>query len=328
LRFAIRSAFILGLALLTYLIVRQGAASIITPLLGAGAVLLWIVPLHTLPIVLDVLGWRLLLPPQTRLSTLLWIAAVREAFNRLLPVANIGGEIVGVRLLAQSGTPAPVGAASIVVEVVLTVAAQYMFAVLGVLCLVTAAGPTRLGSELVLALLVSLPLIAILITVVRFGAVFARLARLGEWMLGRRFRTVAGDNPAALEAAIARLYAHPWRLGATALWQLSGLIAGTVETWLVLRWFGRPVGVPAALALESLSQAARSFLFLVPAGLGVQEASLVGVGQLFGIGNDVAIALSLAKRMREILFGSPALLRWYWMEGRTHWHSGRARRQA
>jgi uncharacterized membrane protein YbhN (UPF0104 family) len=87
-----------------------------------------------------------------------------------------------------------------------------------------------------------------------------------------------------------------------------------------------PIG--GALALESLSQAARHFIFLVPAGIGVQEASLVAIAHVLGVGNDLAIALSLAKRMREILFGSPALLLWYWKQGRGHWPTLRNRGEA
>jgi hypothetical protein len=38
------------------------------------------------------------------------------------------------------------------------------------------------------------------------------------------------------------------------------------------------------------------------------------VGLLLGLGADVALALSLAKRLREVVFGVPALLIWQWME--------------
>ena len=57
--------------------------------------------------------------------------------------------------------------------------------------------------------------------------------------------------------------------------------------------------------------------FLVPAGLGVQEAGLMGVAHLLGIGTDVAIALSLAKRMRELAFSLPQLIAWQWIEGKA-----------
>jgi uncharacterized membrane protein YbhN (UPF0104 family) len=94
------------------------------------------------------------------------------------------------------------------------------------------------------------------------------------------------------------------------------MVAGSLETWLALRWLGHPVPFGAAIALESLTMTVRNFAFLVPAGLGVQEASLIGFGALLGVNGELALALSLAKRMREILFGVPALLSWYWVEGR------------
>jgi hypothetical protein len=49
-----------------------------------------------------------------------------------------------------------------------------------------------------------------------------------------------------------------------------------------------PVGFSEALILESLMRAARQFLFIVPAGLDVQEVGLVAVGHVLGIGSDVA----------------------------------------
>jgi uncharacterized membrane protein YbhN (UPF0104 family) len=117
---------------------------------------------------------------------------------------------------------------------------------------------------------------------------------------------------ADLDTAIRELTSAHGRLARAILWQLAGLISGSSETWLALRWLGHPVSVAAAIALESFTLAARSLIFFAPAGLGVQEAGLIGVGHVLGIGSEVAIALSLAKRMREILFGLPALAVWQW----------------
>ena len=65
-----------------------------------------------------------------------------------------------------------------------------------------------------------------------------------------------------------------------------------------------------ALAIEALTQAARHAAFMVPAGLGIQEAAVVLLAQLFGVGPDVAFSLALVKRMREVVFGCFALLSW------------------
>jgi len=39
-------------------------------------------------------------------------------------------------------------------------------------------------------------------------------------------------------------------------------------------------------------------------------------GQMLGITGELALAVSMAKRMREVLCGLPALLSWQWLEGR------------
>ena len=314
-RLAVRIALLLGLAVMVLLIVREGPSAILTPLARAGWVLLWLVPLHALPLLLDVLGWRALITRRTAVARLFWIATVPEAINRLLPVANIGGEIAGIRLLLESGVAGPVAAASVIMEVLLTIISQYLFVALGVVCLLRLTGAVALAGDLLVGLGASLPLIALLVALLRQGSVFQRLQHMAERVLGRHAARLLGQS-ANLDAAMRELWTCRGRLGTATGWQLLGMIAGSCETWLALRWLGQPVGFGAALVLESLTQAARHFIFVVPAGLGVQEAGLVGFGYLLGVGSDLAIALSLAKRMREILFGVPALLSWYWAEGR------------
>ena len=98
--------------------------------------------------------------------------------------------------------------------------------------------------------------------------------------------------------------------------QFVALVSGSLEVWFALRLFGHPVGFAAALVLESMTQAVRHLAFMVPAGIGVQEAGLVVFGQALGISGELALAVSMAKRMREVLCGLPALASWQWLEGR------------
>jgi putative membrane protein len=316
-RLAVRIALAAGLALLVALILHQGSA-ILIPLERAGRVLLWLVPLHALPILLDCLGWRALIArvKETQVGTLFWIASIREAINRLLPAANIGGELVGIRLLADSGIDGVTAAASVTTEVVLTVFSQYLFVALGVACLLRLTHTVQFADDVLIGLGASLPVIALLAVLVRYGSVFQRMERLAVRVLGEeRLGFLAGQS-ASLDAAIRELFADRPRLLTTMAWQVTAMVSGSLETWLALRWLGSPVPFGAAIALESLSMTVRNFVFLVPAGLGVQEASLVGFGALLGVNGDLALALSLVKRMREVLFGVPALASWYWVEGR------------
>ncbi len=320
-RIAVRIALAAGLALLIALIMHEGSA-ILIPLARAGRVLLWLVPFHALPIFLDSLGWRVLIArwSESRLGTLFWIATVREGINRLLPAANIGGEFVGIRLLAERGVDGVVCAASVTTEVVLTVASQYLFVALGVACLLRLTDTVQFADDVLIGLGSSLPVVVILAVLLRYGSIFERMERLAVRVLGEQALSFIAGQSANLDKAIRELCADRPRLLTAIAWQVTGMVAGSLETWLALRWLGHPVPFGAAIALESLTMTIRNFAFLVPAGLGVQEASLVGFGALLGINGDLALALSLAKRMREILFGVPALLSWYWVEGRRELH--------
>ena len=50
--------------------------------------------------------------------------------------------------------------------------------------------------------------------------------------------------------------------------------------------------------------------FAIPGALGVQEGGYLLLAPLAGLSPDVGLALSLAKRARELLLGLPGLLYW------------------
>jgi putative membrane protein len=304
-----------GLALLAALIHAEGWSGIAAAVERAGWALLLIVPARLVTQALDTRAWRLLLDPfdpgrRAGPAFLLWVAFVREAVNRLLPVANIGGEVVGVRLAHRRIPDAAGVAASVVVEVLLTMVVLYVFCGIGaVLMLRLAAGPGEVG-VVVAALLLSLPLPLCAWWWLARGAPFARVERWARRLPGAQHLL----DGARIDAAIKRLFARHGLLARAALWSLLSYVLGTFETWYVLALLGHPVGVQAAFAIEALTQAVRHAGFMVPAGLGVQEAAVLLFGQLAGVGGDVALALALVKRMREIVTGVPALVSWQWVE--------------
>src|SRR5271170_897697 len=137
--------FALGLGAAIVLIARAGAGDIASLLSRAGWILLLLVPLQALPMLLDVLGWRALIAQPVHVSTLFVIACIRQAINRLLPVANIGGEIVGARLLARRGVGGTAATASVIAEVFVALIAQFLFVCLGLVLLGSRTGDSRTG---------------------------------------------------------------------------------------------------------------------------------------------------------------------------------------
>jgi putative membrane protein len=308
-------ALAVGVGVMIALIAAEDARSIAGLLSAAGWPLLLLVPLQVLPLFLDVAGWHTLIERPVRLRALFTIAAIRQAINRLLPVANVGGDLVGIRLLVRQGVDGPSAAASVIIELIIALAAQFIFALVGLYILMRSRDAHLLsGITFSCALVVSA--FAAAFFALRHGQIFSRIEKMAARHLGRWLDGFLENRGASLDGRIRELLANRPRLFRSLAWQSAGLVIGSSETWLALQLLGHPVSVAAAVALESLIQAAKSTLFMVPAGVGVQEAGLIGLGHWFGLDADVALALSLAKRMREILFGLPALGVWQWIEGR------------
>jgi putative membrane protein len=318
LRIAAYIGGVLGLALLITLVVRADFAAMLQTLGSGGWALLWLVPYRGLYFLLYAIGWFILLRPYDRerhagLGYVFWVTTVREAVDRLLPVASVGGGVVGVRLMRWRGLAAASVGATVIVEILLTLIALYLFVALGVFLLFDydATGPQT--HRVVLALLFALPVPVITALLLRYGAIFGRLQKLLRPLLGAGSFSVGA---AALDFELRACFRRGWALFLSGALQLAAFLSGSFEIWLALRLFGHPVGAKAALVLESMTQALRHLAFVVPAGLGVQEAGLVLFGHALGISSELALAVSMAKRLREVLCGLPSLVSWQWLEGR------------
>src|SRR5882762_6649302 len=217
-------AGLLGLLILTVLVLHQGFHDVVHLLSQAGWALLWLVPFHALPLLLDAQGWRVLLAPRdpemhAPLPFLFWVATVREAVNRLLPTANVGGEIVGIRLTKWRVADGAAVTASIIIEVLLTLVNQYVFTALGIVLLVAATQATEQTWTVLAGLALSLPLPILLGALLRYGKVFERMEKFVEGMLGGSLAALLDGS--SLDAEIRALYARHGRLLVAMLWQLS-----------------------------------------------------------------------------------------------------------
>ncbi len=307
---------LLGLILLIGLGLHADLGAMLRALRLAGWPLLVLIPWRLIFMVLYALGWRVLLvhhDTQRRagLPYLTWVTAVREAADRLLPLPTIGGGLLGLRLLSWRGLVAAAVGASILAEMVMTVAASYVFAGISMYLLFESrsvgGASHRVATLFALSLVVPIGTFVLL----RSGAVLTPLGRL----LGKGFSGLA-EGAGRLDEQLRILLRATPRLAASAGLQLLAMATGSFEVWLALRLFGRPVALADAVIMEGLLQAVRSVAFFVPANLGTQEGGLILVGHALGISPELALAVSMVKRIREVAWGVPALLSWQYLEGR------------
>jgi putative membrane protein len=310
-----------GVVILIGLVLHEGVSGLLQVIGQAGFTLLWLVPFHALPLLLDAYAWHLLLGKRASLMFLWWIATVREAVNRLLPAVGIGGEIVGIRLARWRVADTSFVSASVIVEVMVTIAVQYAFSALGLVLIVASSQQDAALRTIGLALLLSLPLPVIAVVLVRRGGVFHAIERWAAHLLGSSASILQGIDGRQLDADIDALMSRAALLLRAFLWQLAGYLLGALETYWALGLLGHPVSPGGALAIEGLTQAVRHAAFFVPAGVGVQDAAVVLLAQMFGVDREVGLSLALVKRMREVLFGCLSLISWQAAEIWRRWRA-------
>lgn len=307
---------LIGLLAATALIGYHGFGDVAAAVATVGWLVVPLALYHAVPVAVFAFALKILASasPAARFVPLFMLRWVRESVNDMLPVAQIGGDVVQGRLLAARGVPAAQAGAVVVIDVALKITSQFTFALLGLALFALAGLDTWLLSRMAAGLLVVGLLFAGFFVAQQYGA-FDIIMRLLSRFERRGERPVfAGLHD--LQDKITSLFHERGRMAAAFGVHFVAWVLGTGETWFALTLLGFPVSLMDALIFESLIQAIRGSAFIIPGALGVQEGGYLLVGTAFGLGPDTALALSLLRRARELILGLPGILCWQFLEGR------------
>jgi putative membrane protein len=302
-------AILAGLGLGSYLFVSTGPAIVLGLLAGAGYGVGLVIAFHLAQILFDSLAWQMLLPRavRPRLNTFIVLRWIREATNNLLPVAQIGGEVVTARLLSLFGVGMAAAGASTAIDLTLEMLSQIVFSLLGVALLMSFGPLPEPLREASIYALMGLSGVGILFVVAQWSGVF-RLIEQALLRVGSRLGWQSLEDIAGLHRAIIDTWRAPKAVLACGGLHLVSWLLGGLEVMLACHYLGHPVSLRQGLVLESLSQAMKAAGFAIPGGLGVQEGGFLLLAPLCGLPAADAMALSLLKRLRELVFGIPALI--------------------
>lgn len=268
---------------------------------------------YLLMLLLDALGWRLLLPPARRgigLARLMRARAVAEAVGVSLPSAGVASEAVALHVLnGQQRVPVAEGLASLAARRVLVVLGHGLVLAMGALVCALGAAPVALPGQLWLLAVAAGALLALAWLIPQAlvkGSLAERAHRTLRTLPGGRLRSWLDRNAGGFpetDRELARVFRRGFRAQAAAtLLYLTIYLAEVGETWLILRLLGAGVGFVQVLSFESLLSLLRVVVFFLPAGLGVQDLGYVAV--LHGLGLPRAASLGAAfvvlKRLKEL----------------------------
>jgi putative membrane protein len=309
-------AFVVGIGVLAALTVYAGAGGILRAFAALGISGLAIIVIIHLPVE-ALMGWAWWIIgedlAQAAPRKFIWARFVRDAAAEALPLSQLGGFVFGVRALQLGRVSAIGGVLSMSVDLVMELWAKLPYFVAGLLTLLALSRGLHLWGSLSFVFGISAVLFAI-------PYVFRR--RLRRWLersalaLARRWPHLGSPDEGTI--FFDRLFAAPRRLVAGFALHLVCWFLGAAEAWVVFYLMGPRVTPLEALAIDSLAMGLRTFAFLVPAAAGIQEGGYVLVCALFGIAPASAIALSLARRARDIALGLPVLGAWQVIESRAH----------
>ncbi|OYV35583.1 MAG: hypothetical protein B7Z80_17940 [Rhodospirillales bacterium 20-64-7] len=298
---------LVGLAIFTGVIIWLGAGHILHAIvkvgwLGLAEIVAWQLFVF---IILGVAWWTV--TPKASLPTVVWGRLVREGGETCLPFSEVGGLIFGARAVMLSGLDFTTAAASSIVDVSTEAMGMVPFVLIGLLLLMA----RKPGSSLLIPMI---GVIALLVAgAVALYLLRAKLAGLLRNQLPRMVKKWVKDAPdqaEALEHKIEDLYSRTPRIAAGAFVHFVAWCGGGGNVWIAYHLLGAHPSIIDALAIESILSGVLAVAFLIPAGIGVQELTYVGVGKLFGIPGHISLALSLVRRARDIIIGAPSLLIW------------------
>jgi putative membrane protein len=315
-RLASLLAAIAGLTLIGILIGYFGTDAVIHSLTAVGwAGFVTICLIHLALMAGMGIAWAALLP-RTSLWISIWGRLVRDAGSEVLPLSQVGGYLLGARAIAFAGVPGTTAAASTIVDVSLEFVAQIAFTGLALVWLIQLWPDAPAGVPVAIGLIVAgILATGLLIAQHRGFGLLHRLART----IGRDWLQTTAAGAAALHEAITAIYRRPVRLCVSLVVHLACWIAATIEIWLALRFAGAPLGFETVLVIEGLLYAIRSVAFVVPNAVGIQEGAYIMLGGGFGLTPEMALALSLLKRARDLALGLPVLALCQLLEGRRLW---------
>ncbi len=306
-----------GVAVVTGLVIYFGAGDVLRVLSAVRLSGFGEYVLAQLGITLGLgLCWRMLLRSRRRGSFWLctWGRMVRDATGEFLPFSQVGGYVLGARVITLGGVNVADAAASTLGDITTEFLAQLVFIGIGLSILahkVPSSGllvPVAVGLSVAVVMGVGLVLVQRGAGAKMFRGIAARVAGLsGEG---------AAETIDRLQASLDIMYGERDRLAWAAFFHLVCWFGTATASYIGFHALGVPLSFTDAICIESMLHAIMALAFFVPGRVGIQEGAYTLLGGIFGIPPDVALSLSLMRRARDFVIAVPVLVVWQGIEAK------------
>lgn len=218
-----------------------------------------------------------------------------EAFNKVTPFLDIGGDPVKALLLKKRGL------AGMEESIAALVAFRVSYVISDILTVLLGVG------------LLSFRHFSADITAWALAAVF--MSSVYIYIIVRSVRKFAGEAVALRASKLLRV-SNPglWK---AVFWNTAGWVTLCIEAYIVLRLLEVPISFVRTFSVQALLQAVQTLTFFIPANIGSQEGGLAFLMTFLGFSAASGVALSIIKRARQIVWALAAIPLYYALK--TRW---------
>jgi glycosyltransferase 2 family protein len=306
-----------GVAVVTALVIYYGVNDVLHVLTSVSAFGFISYVIAQLVITLGLgLCWRMLLHSRMRGSFWLctWGRLVRDATGEFLPFSQVGGYVLGARVITLSGVNVTDATASTLGDITTEFLAQLTFIGVGLTLLAHLAPGSTLLTPVAIGLCIAVFMGVGLILAQRGSG--AKLFRGLATKIAGTAGEGAATNIAKLQEALNMMYGERDRLAWSAFFHLVCWFGTATASYIGFHALGVDITFADAVCIEAMLHAIMALAFFIPGRVGVQEAAYTLLGGIFGVPPDIALSLSLMRRARDFVIAVPVLVTWQGLEAR------------
>ncbi|MDJ0745270.1 MAG: lysylphosphatidylglycerol synthase transmembrane domain-containing protein [Xenococcaceae cyanobacterium MO_167.B27] len=245
-------------------------------------------------------------------SRLFLIYMVGAAFNRVTPLASLGGEgFKAVMLKTHYQIGYQETSASIILTKTLNTLSLLIFVAIGFFpLLISKQFSASFKTVTAVSFAVFACCIVIFFLVQRF--------RLASWMADRLGHSPLGDRLVRLlshlcsvDDLLVEFYTNPSRMRNGLIVGFLNWPLGVLEIYFLMQFLRHPISFTDAWLLDSVAQLVRAGTFFIPANIGTLEGSLVVLGAGITGSPTLGLTISVIRRFKDLLGILVGLLIWW-----------------
>ncbi len=291
--------YMAGIILLCVLIYHMDLQTIAQSLQEVGWGVLWAFATAATWVLVNTWALSVLLKHQVPFRTVLYVELTGNAYNNILPLAGLGGEPYKVKVLSEHIGVDRAGRAVIQNRLIHSMTGLMFTAIMVFMSLLL----VELESKLFTFLLIGGCIALVFSLSIGFVVMSSAPGRFSGYLLKKlKFLKEYKDEPLPKPDFLSAVF-----------WQLMGRTCNLIEIYAIYVLLGFSPGLADLILVSTFLSITGAVFFLIPQGLGVNEASISTAFSILGYATTLGLSFGLIRRARVVVWALLGVALHLWM---------------